>query len=174
MRKVTTILCSTMFLVCGILMAITSGKSPGTGYKSMSAATLYIPSQDTNTIELPTLPYSSSMSVEEKSLNDGADMTTARVASETIDSLQQRVEELERTRQVTKVKWCRAPAPEPIVVRDTIREAHYYLATQTGTKEGPGGECIPVYEVHKVDEICPEINNSSVKLSNELDNGVGE
>ena len=64
-------------------------------------------------------------------------------------------------KQVTTVKWRRAPAPEPIVKRDTIWETRYYLATQVGNKEGPTDECIPVYEVHKVNELCPENTNSS-------------
>ena len=47
-------------------------------------------------------------------------------------------------------------------------------ATQVGTKEGPTEECVSVYEVHKVDEICPENTNSSVEPVNELDNKTGE
>ena len=60
-----------------------------------------------------------------------------------------------------------------ITKTDTIQVPVYYLATQVGNKEGPTGECIPIYEVRKVDEICPETTNSSVNLSNESDNDVG-
>ena len=83
--------------------------------------------------------------------------------------------------QVTKVKVKKVPVPSNVVEVnvsptriDTIQVPVYYLATQVGNKEGPTGECISVYEVHKVDEICPETTNSSVELVIEPDNDVGE
>jgi hypothetical protein len=146
------------------MMAITtSDPKPVVRYNTMAAATLpqfNIPTiaatQDTGKIDL------SEDLIRELAREKGVLDTVCITKTDTIKE------------QVTKVKWKRAPAPDPIVIRDTIRETYYYLATQTGMKEGPGGECIPIYEVHKVDEICPETNNSSVKLSNELDNDVGE
>lgn len=129
------------------MMAITaSDPSPGTGYKTMAAGTMPVqlfPSVDTNTIQLP---QDLLLDLAKKGVRDTVFITNTDTIKE----------------QVTKVKWRKAPAPKPIVVRDTIRETHYYLATQVGNKEGPTGECIPIYEVHKVDEICPGITNSSV------------
>lgn len=165
MRKVTTILCSIAFMISGIMMALTaSDPSPGTGYKTMAAATMpyvYTPTfpvlqRDTGTLDMP------EDLVRDIAKRKGLLDTVYITKTDTIKE------------EVTKVKWRKAPVPTPIVVRDTIREAHYYLATQVGTKEGPKDQCIPVYEVHKVDELCPEIINSSVKPVSELDTDVGE
>lgn len=84
--------------------------------------------------------------------------------------------------QVTKVKWKKVPVPSPVIEvnvessrTDTIQVPVYYLATQVGNKEGPTGECMSVYEVHKVDEICPpETANSSTEPVTQLDDDVGE
>ena len=171
MKKALTILCSFAFALSGVMMAITaSDPSPGQSYKAISAATLpqhvlSIPSANTGTIALP---QDLLLDLAKKqSLNGSAEKTTADVNSAIVDSLKQHIVDLEQKRQVTKVKWRRAPAPAPIVERDTIRVPVYYLATQVGNKEGPTGECISVYEVHKVDEICPEMTNSSVEGTNE-------
>lgn len=172
MNKAVSILCSIAFLLSGVMMAITaSDPSPGTGYKTMTAATLpryQIPSGDTNTMVLPNLPQDLLLDLAKKQGLNTTEKTTVDVNSEIVDSLKQRIIDLEQTRQVTKVKWRRAPAPAPIVKTDTIQVPVYYLATQVGTKEGPTGKCISVYEVHKVDEICTEIANSYV------DNDVGD
>jgi len=163
MRKVTTILCSIAFMISGIMMAISaSDPSPGTSYKTMAAATMspeYVPifpvaQRDTSTLDIP------DDLVRDIAKQRGIQDTVYITKTDTVP--------------VTKVKWCRGPAPDPVVIRDTIRETHYYLATQIGTKEGPMDECIPIYEVHKVDEICPETINSSVQPATELDNDVGE
>jgi hypothetical protein len=165
MRKVTTIICSIAFMISGIMMAITaSDPSPGTNYKTISAATpsqpLYIPytiqKTDTGTLDL------SEDLVRDLAKKKGLLDTVYITKTDTVKE------------EVTKVKWRKAPVPAPIVVRDTIREAHYYLATQVGMKDGPKDQCIPIYEVHKVDELCPEIINSSGELMNESDNDVGE
>ena len=74
--------------------------------------------------------------------------------------------------QVTKVKWKKVAVPSPVIDVtvtsqcriDTVEKPVYYLATQSGNKEGPDGSCISVYEVHRVDEICPEIANSSIDV----------
>lgn len=152
MRKITSILCSIAFLLSGVMMAITaSDPSPGTGYKTMNAGTVPVLTYDmpNSTVQLPQDLY-----LDLKKPNDTVFITVTK--TDTIE------------KKVQTVKWRRTPAPKPVVVRDTIREAHYYLAKQVGNKEGPTGECIPIYEVHKVDEICPEIPDSCV------DNDVGD
>ena len=166
MRKITTILCSIAFMVSGIMMAITaSDQSPGTSYKTIAAATVpqiygsSIPmelSKDTGMLDIP------EEFVRNLAKQKGVLDTVYITKTDTIKE------------QVTKVKWRRNPVPTTVVMRDTIREAHYYLATQVDKKEGSTGECISVYEVHEIDKICPENNNSSIKLMNELDGDVGE
>ena len=171
MRKVTSILCSIAFAISGIMMAVTaSDPSPGSGYKTLSAATLpylRLPSADTGTIAYPIIPQDLLLDLAKKKGLNTTEQTSVGVDSATVDSLKQRIVDLEQRRQVTKVKWRRAPALKPIVKSDTIRVPVYYLATQVGNKEGPTGECISVYEVHKVDKICPENLNSSVEDTTE-------
>lgn len=159
MRKFASIVCSVAFMISGVMMALTaSDPSPGnTGYKTMAAATVTqypavtfpVTSADTSIVDIP------EDLVRDLAKRKGVLDTVCITKTDTI------------IEQVTKVKWLKAPAPKPIVVRDTIREAHYYLATQVGKKEGPTGECVSVYEVHKVDEICPDNINSSVEDANE-------
>lgn len=170
MNKQMSILCSIAFMVSGIMMAVTaSDPSPGTGYKSISAATVLQlhPSMDAGTIEFPTLPQDLLLDLAKKQGLDATKETVVVVDTAVVDSLKQRIVDLEQTRQVTKVKWRRAPAPSPIIERDTIQVPVYYLATQVGNKEGPTGECISVYEVHKVDEICSGTTISSAEGMNE-------
>ena len=151
-------------MVSGIMMAITaSDPSPGTGYKTIAAATptVYVPmfptlAKDTGTLDIP------EDLVRDLAKRKGVLDTVYITKTDTVKE------------QVTKVKWRRTPVPKSVVVRDTIRETRYYLAKQVGMKEGPKDQCIPVYEVHKVDELCPEIINSSVESTNELNSDVGE
>ena len=150
-------------------MAVTaSDSSPGIGYKTMNAATLpntviTFPSADVSNV---VLPQDLSLDLaKKKGLNASTDKTTVGVDSVTIDSLKKRIAYLEQKRQVTKVKWRKAPVPKPIV-KDTIRVPIYYLATQVGNKEGPTGKYISVYEVHKVDKICTETTISSTDSIN--------
>lgn len=164
MNKIVTIITALAFAFSGAMLALTgTDPSPGTGYKTVAATTVQMPplkfpsiSLDTNTVDVP------EDLVRDLAKKKGVLDTVYITKTDTIKE------------QVTKVKWRKAPAPKPIVVRDTIREAHYYLATQVGNKEGPTDQCISIYEVHKVDEICPEITNSSVQPVNELDINVGE
>lgn len=155
MRKITTILCSVAFLLSGVMMAITeSNRSPGSGYKTVAAATVPqfsspIMRIDTGTIDLP------EDLVRDLAKRKGVLDTVFVTKTDTIKE------------QVTKVRWRKVPAPKPIVERDTVHVPVYYLATQVGNKEGPKGECVSVYEVHKVDEICPGTTNSSVDGTNE-------
>ena len=156
MNKVTTIFCAVAFMISGIMLATANDSSSDTGYKTIAAA---VPIQR----YAPALPQDLLLDLAKMKSSDTSEVTTDSVNSELVDSLKQRISDLEEKGQVTKVKWRRAPAPAPVVVRDTIRETHYYLAKQVGNKEGPNGECIPVYEVHKVGEVCPEISNSSTE-----------
>ena len=163
MRKITSIICSIAFMISGVMMALTaSDPSPGTGYKTIAAATVAHPQTpfpvlvDTNVIDIPEdllIDFA-----KKKGVLDTVYITKTDTVIE----------------QVTKVKWRRAAAPKPIVIRDTIREAHYYLATQVGNKEGPTDKCISVYEVHEVDKICPETTNSSVESMNESNGSVAD
>lgn len=128
--------------VFGYMIALTPQDST-LKQNSMYAATVdYKPFVDFGKFDLP---KDLSLDLEKKNAKDTVYITKT-------DTIKQ---------QVTKVKWRQAPVPDPIVVRDTIREAHYYLATQVGNKEGPTDQCISVYELQKVDELCPENTNSS-------------
>lgn len=168
-------------MIAGISMAITV-KDPSyakDGYKTMAAATL------PNAVQLPNLDDSrlhvplDLLLDEAKRQNVLGNASAVNVDpnSEKIDSLQNRISYLEEKEQATRDSMAKAPAPKPIVktrvitrhthTTDTIHVPVYYLATQVGNKEGPTEECISVYEVHKVDEICPENTNSSEKHVNE-------
>lgn len=167
MRKALSILCSFAFALSGVMMAITaSDPSPVNSYKTMSAATMQrtfsLPEIDTNFVA--TLPVDVSLDLLKR---QGVSVTKENTDSVLVDSLFKRIMDLEQTRQVTKVKWRKVPVPTPVVQIDTVHVPVYYLATQVGNKEGPTGECISVYEVHKVDEICTEITNSYVEGTNE-------
>ena len=162
-------MCSIAFMISGIMMAITAQEpSPPGNYKAATAA---IPSQplytpfvvhqtDTGTLDLP------EDLIRDFARKKGIQDTVYITKTDTVP--------------VTKVKVKKVPVPSNVMEinvttrRDTIQVPVYYLATQVGTKEGPTGECISVYEIHKVDEICPENINSSVQPINELDNNVGE
>lgn len=159
-----SILCSTAFLLCGWFMAnIDADRGSANGYNTIHAAS---PPhfEKMNTASLPQdllldLAKQKSLSIAEK--------TTANTDSSLIDSLKNRIMILEQKGQVTKVKWRKVLVPKPVIQKDTVNVPVYYIATQVGNKEGPTGECISVYEVHKVDEICPETINSSTKGINE-------
>lgn len=178
MRKITSILCSIAFAISGIMLAVTaSDPSSNLSYKTMSAATL--PLEWKSQLQMP---QDLLLDLAKKSVSNTPEVTTGSVDSDYVDSLQKRIASLEKTKQVTKVKVKKVPVPSNVMEinvtashrTDTVQVPVYYLATQVGNKEGPTGECISVYEVHKVDEICPEIPNSSVEPVNELDNDVGE
>ncbi len=158
MRKVTTVLCSIAFMISGIMMAITaSDPSPGNSYKTVNAATIqqmYIPTfpelkADTGRIDL------SEDLLRDLAKKKGVLDTVYITKTDTIKE------------QVTKVKWRRNPAPASVVKRDTIQVPVYYLATQVEIKEDSMGQCIPVYELRKVDELCTETKTSSVEGTNE-------
>lgn len=170
MRRITTIICCIAFAISGIMLAKTAAdQSPGDGYKSVAAATMtQIPK--VFSYERPATAFD----VESGQFDLSEDLVRELAAQKGIlDTVYVTKTDTIRE-QITKIKWRKGPAPPPIVVRDTIRETQYYIATQVGMKEGPTDECIPVYEVHKVDEICPENINSSVESVNELNSDVGE
>ena len=156
-------------MISGIMMALhASDPSPQTGYKTIAASTMpkvytsVYEVKDTGQLDL------SEDFVRSLAKQKGVLDTVFITKTDTIKE------------QVTKVKVKKVPVPSNVMEinvqarTDTIQVPVYYLATQVGSKEGPTGECISVYEVHKVDEICPEITNSSVELSNESDDNIGE
>lgn len=138
-----TIICSLAFAVYGIAIALTPEKD-NTGYKSMYAATTdyTFPKIDLSTMQLP---KDLSLDLAKKKASDTVYITK----TDTV------------TKQVTKVKLRKVSGPTR-VVHDTLYVPKFYLATRTGNKEGPADKCISIYEVHQVDEICPENTNSSV------------
>ena len=163
MRRLTTILCSIAFMVSGIMMALsTSDQSPGTGYKSVAAATMQY-SNPQPLIPIFSLKNDSTVDLSEDLVRD---LARAKGVMDTVLITD------------TITRWRKAPAPKPVVketvVHDTVPVLIYYIATRAGMKEGPDGECISVYEVHEVDKICPEINNSSGEPVIEQDCDVGE
>lgn len=163
MRKVTAVLCSIAFMISGIMMAITaSDPSPGTGYKTMSAATMsqFSPVFPIDNSDIATLSLSEDL-VRDLAKQKGVLDTVYVTKTDTVKE------------QVTKVKVKKVPVPSNVMEinvtarTDTIQVPVYYLATQVGNKEGPTGNCMQIYEVHKVDELCPETTNSSVDDVNE-------
>ena len=154
-------------MISGIMMAITASDkstSYNTGYNTVAAATR---PTDVYTYPVKTanpVLYDTKLDIPDDLLRDIASQkgfvdTVYVTNTDTI------------IKQVTKVKWRQAPVPDPIVQTDTIQVPVYYLAPQVGNKEGPTEQCISVYEVHKVDEICPEPTNASMEPVNELDIG---
>lgn len=164
MKKFTSLLCCLLFAIAGIGIASTaSDPSPGTGYKTAAAATM-------QPLVLPTgLQYN----VTDNGQFDLSEEFVRTLAKEkgVLDTCY-----VYNTDTIEKVitKWRKVPAPPPEIVRDTIREAYYYIATQVGNKEGPTGECIPIYEVHQVDEICTDNPNSSIERAIEYERDVGD
>lgn len=180
MKKFTTILCSIAFAVFGIGLAIFGVDSKTISHAQLANAgtvTRYeIPKSNIipvfNSQDLP-------LDIRLGQVDDASTdvKLTKSVDSSKIDSLQKRIKVLERRKQVTKVKWRTAPAPPPVVkekvlkVTDTIRVPVYYMATQIGNKEGPTDtkQCLPVYEMKQVGEICTDNTNSSIRHVNERD-----
>ena len=169
MGKGMTIVCSIAFMISGIMMAIihAGDQSPGTGYKTAMAQPLtlpqvYFPPVLGKPNDAATLGDLSNDLVRDIARERGVLDTVFITKTDTIKE------------QVTKVKVKKVPVPSNVMEinvtssrTDTIQVPVYYLATQVGTKEGPAGECTSVYEVHKVDEICPETINSSTKGAHE-------
>lgn len=160
MRRVTTITCCIAFMISGIIMAIQKEDptSDNNGYKTIAAATSY-----QNTILPRMIPKGLETDFTFQSVRDTVYITKTDTIKE----------------QVTKVKWKKVSVPSPIVktkvikTRDTIQVPVYYLTKQIGSKEEPTDKCVSVYEVHKVNEICPEDINSSAKCVNERNGSMG-
>ena len=176
MKRLTTILYCLSFAIFGIGLALTGNSSFGLNKtQSVSAGTimkLEMPNGIKDPLLTSAVPHDLVTNMEEKA-SEGDSITISSPSSSLVDSLKQRIDYLEKKKQVTMVKWRKSKSP-PEVRTDTVSVPVYYLATKTGMKEGPDGKCVSVYEVHKVDEICPENDNSSVELSIELDSKEGE
>lgn len=151
MKQFTSIVMTLLFAIAGVTLAISNYESRRTdGYNAMSAAVLPnfgFPKIDTNTMVIPQ-GFSPNL---KKQSPDTEELTTQNI---TIDSLRNRIEYLEKKGQVTKVIRRKVRVPTPVVEKDTVRI--YYLATQVSSREGSSGECIPVFEVKKVNSLCPE------------------
>ena len=156
MKAFTTVISCLLFAIFGSIIADMSKEQRVNSYNTLNAATL--PSWSASA-EMPALPQLLSQKFEDKAVSE-PELTSDFTESVLIDSLYKRTIALENEKQVTKVKWRKVPVPGPIV-RDTVLVPTYYLATRVGNKESPTGECVSVYEVHKVDEICSGITNSS-------------
>ena len=155
MKKILSFLCSLAFCLSGGMLAITasSPSSRSDSYKMMNAANRPVMQLAAN----PVLPQDLLLDLAKKqSVQDTVFITKTDTIKE----------------QVTKVKWKKVAVPSPVIDVtvtsqcriDTVEKPVYYIATQSGNKEGPDGSCISVYEVHRVDEICPEIANSSIDV----------
>ena len=141
MKRFTTIICCLAFMIAGVAMAIQKNDPSNSryyGYKTMSAANLpQVRPELLNGMQLPL-----DLQLDQAKRNSAPD-TVYITKTDTVP------------KQVTKVKWKKVPVPYPVVQRDTVQVPVYYIATQVGNKEGPMDKCIQVYELQKVDEICP-------------------
>jgi hypothetical protein len=142
-------------MISGVMMAMTASvSSDDNSYKTLSAAT--IPEY-----KVPNIPYTNGAFdlpddlVRDLAIKKGFLDTTSVT---TVDPV---------VKTVTKVKWKMAPRPDPVIIRDTLIENHYYLATQIGNKEDQNGDCIPVYEIRKVNEICAP-NDTDIRVENDV------
>ena len=155
-------------MISGIMMAITAtNNSSSKSYKAIQASTLpkyTMPQLPTMATDTGTIDLSEDL-VRDLAKKKGVLDTVYITKTDTVKE------------QVTKVKWRKATVASPVMEinvtktrTDTIHVPVYYLATQVGNKEGPNNECIPIYELRKVDELCP---NSSTKLTNESDSIAG-
>lgn len=138
MKQIVTIFCCGLFAAAGIALAIATShvSSRNYGYNTMSAA---VP-----TITAESLPKDLLLDFAKKEqLNSSVPDTVYLTKTDTIKE------------QVTKVKFRRIYVPKEVVKTDTLHVPVYYLATRTEERKDSVGQCIPVYEVRKVDEICP-------------------
>ena len=158
--------CCVAFMISGIMMAIQTNNEqplPITGYKTLSAAMrpqVYMPAfnsvKGSGSLNLPETPAMGFVN------SNKSQDTVIITKTDTIERL------------VTKVIFRKVPVPSKIVktnaqkVRiDTIQVPVYYPVKQVGIKESPTDKCISVFELRKVDEICPETTNSYAKSANE-------
>lgn len=135
MRRLTTILCSIAFMVCGISLAITTKSPPISDYKALNAATMS---------NMPVLDYSNVQLPLDMQL-DQAKKDTDTVYITKTDTVKI---------PVTKVKRKKVYVPNPIVKRDTI----YYIATHTVNKEDT------VKHIYKLNRVDKEAFKQSIPL----------
>lgn len=137
MKKFTTVLCSLVFMLSGVLMAFQTDNELNIGHGlNAGAEPVFIPIFDKSTMPLD-LQFSLDKQI-------GKHDTVYINKTDTVE--------------IIKTKWRRVPAPEPIVQIKT--DTLYYIATQVGNKEGPADYGDIIYEVHKVDSIYPVNPNS--------------
>lgn len=150
MKKVLSFLLGIAFFLSGGMLAISkSDPSSHNSYKTMNAANRPV----MGIVDKAVLPQDLLLDLAKKQkVPDTVYVTKTDTIKE----------------QVTKVKVKKVAVPSPVIDinvtsehrTDTVEKPVYYLATQTGVKEGPDGKCVSVYEIRQVDEICPEIANS--------------
>lgn len=157
MKKALSFLLGLAFFASGGMLAISKSEvSSSSNYKTMYAMTRPVPQIVGTTHNVDTsmvLPQDLLLGLAKK---QGALDTVYITKTDTI------------TEQVTTVKVKKVAVPSPVIDInvtsecrvDTVEKPVYYLATQSGVKEGPDGKCVKVYEIHQVDEICPEKANS--------------
>lgn len=181
MKRFTTILCGIAFAIFGIGLGLYGLKDMSFSHAQTAAASEMMSKyQPLTQINYSQLPTDLQMDLKKNAPTAEA-LTTNAVNSEVVDSLNNVIAKLEKKEPVTKVRWMRGPAPPPIVktkvvelhTTDTVHVPVYYLATRVD-KEGSTGQCTPVYEVRKVDEICPQIMNSSDDYVNEHDSNAND
>ena len=148
MKKITTILCSICFMICGIAISGTYTNSPPNLFPGNQTAYAqqqsFIPQMVK--FDVSQLPLDLQLGQVEEKVPDTVYITKTDTIKE----------------QVTKVKWRQAPAPDPIIKVDTIQVPVYYLATQVGIKEEPTDtNQVILYEVHKIENYGPDQLNSS-------------
>lgn len=150
MKKVLSFLLGIAFFLSGGMLAISkSDTSSRNSYKTMNAANRPV----MGIVDKAVLPQDLLLDLAKK---QKVPDTVYFAKTDTIKE------------QVTKVKVKKVPVPSPVIDInvtsqhrvDTVEKPVYYLATQTGVKEGPDGKCVSVYEIRQVDEICPETANS--------------
>lgn len=181
MKRFTTILCGIAFAIFGIGLGLYGIKVDKLSHAQTAAAgetmLKYKPLTD---IHYSQLPRDLQLDLAKNAPTAEALITNA-VDSAIVDSLNNVITQLKQKEPVTKVRWMRGPAPPPIVktkvvelhTTDTVHVPVYYLATRVD-KEGSTGQCTPIYEVRKVDEICPQVINSSDSYVNEHNSSAGD
>lgn len=148
MKKITTILCSICFMICGIAISGVSTNSPPNIFPGNQTAYAQHPNfiPEMVKFDVSQLPLDLRLGHVEEKVPDTVYITKTDTIKE----------------QVTKVKWRQAPAPDPVIKVDTIQVPVYYLATQVGVKEEPTDTSqVIIYEVHKVDNYGTDKLNSS-------------
>lgn len=169
-----------MFAVFGIGLALYGIRSPGLTHTQTIAAGTMDQYRPLITVHPSHLPQDLQLDLEKNTEDEKIDSGLSTV----VDSLNGVITQLETKVKATTKNVVKGPAPPTIVktrvkfiehhTTDTIHVPVYYIATQVDTKEESTGQCTPIYEVRKVDEICPQTLNSSDRNVNEHGSSVSD